>query len=116
MPERIYISGPYTSPDPVANTARAMAVWHRLRDEGLHPICPHLTMLLHMHKQRDWEFWLTYDEEEIDFCDYVIRLPGDSKGADREVEYAKGRGIGVIYGHTDTEVIENLLEWLEGAA
>ncbi len=39
---------------------------------------------------------------EIDFawlesCDVVLRLDGESSGADREVEHAKNKGIKVVY-------------------
>ena len=59
-------------------------MWHKLRDEGFSPYCPHLTHFLHLHRQRPYEDWLEFDNEWLDLCDAFLRLPGDSNGADKE--------------------------------
>jgi hypothetical protein len=40
---------------------------------------------------------LDYDLNWLAKCDAVLRLPGASSGADREVEYAQKLGIPVFY-------------------
>ena len=42
-----------------------------------------------------YERWLEYDMEWLTACDALVRLPGESKGADREVARAKELGIEV---------------------
>lgn len=40
---------------------------------------------------------MKYDAEWLLACDAVLRIPGDSAGADREVEMAKSANIPVYY-------------------
>lgn len=42
------------------------------------------------------EGWLAYDFRLVAACDAVVRLPGESTGADREVALAKSLGIPVF--------------------
>lgn len=94
---RVYIAGPYTTPDPAVNTAKAMGVWHDLQDRGFSPLCPHLSHFLHMHKALPYEEWLAYDNEWIPCCHALLRMEGESSGADKEVELATRLGIPVFY-------------------
>lgn len=40
-------------------------------------------------------------ERLLQHCDAVLRLPGDSRGADQDVAIARGRGIPVYYSLND---------------
>lgn len=102
---KVYIAAPYTSPDPAVNTAIAMAMWHHLRDLGFSPFCPHLSHFLHIHKARPYQEWLDYDNEWIEVCDVLLRLPGDSSGADDEITLALNLDIPVCYS------VDSLLAW-----
>lgn len=83
----VFISGPYTFPDPVANTSVVIKVWHELRDKGYYPFAPHaISLTLHLVTPRSYEDWLDWDQYWLFFCDCVLRLPGRSLGADREIE------------------------------
>ena len=93
---KVYIAGPYTHGDTAANVASAMEMFHILADGGHFPYCPHLSHFLHMHRQRDYEFWMRQDFAWIDVCDVVVRLLGKSPGADRESEWAKSHKIPVL--------------------
>ena len=95
---RIYIAGPYTKGDPVVNTRKAIAAAEMVRAWGDTPIVPHLTMLWHTVSPQEWEYWLKYDLELLSCCDALLRLPGESTGADREVAYAKAHDI-PVYDH-----------------
>lgn len=95
-PPVVYIAGPYSAGDPVENTRRAMDVWHNLYSLGLTPICPHWSMQQHMVTHLTWDEWLDYDERLIDRCDALYRMPGVSRGADREVAYAQTIGVPVF--------------------
>jgi hypothetical protein len=60
---------------PIWNVAGGKAVGDALYDEILHPTAGRL----------------------IERCDAILRLPGESKGADNDVKLAKERGIPVYY-------------------
>lgn len=85
----IYVSGPYTKPDPAANVSKAMDVAHQILDRGGIPVVPHLSHFLHMHRQRPYEEWMDMDMELLERCDAIMRLKGHSPGADMEVARAK---------------------------
>ncbi len=51
-----------------------------------------------MHKNRPYQQWLEYDKEWLKLCHYVLRLPGESGGADGEVIYATALGIETFEG------------------
>ena len=93
----VYVAAPYTKPDPVHNTHLVIAAVDQIIDDGVvTPIAPHLTLLWHLVRPRPIEFWYAYDLATVARCDAVLRLPGESSGADKEVDFAKGRGIPVF--------------------
>ncbi len=95
---KVFISGPYAYPDPVINTRNAILAGNKIAKLGHIPFIPHLNLQWHMVCPHNANFWYKYDLEWLDICDAVLRLPGWSRGADKEVEYAKLKGIRVIYG------------------
>lgn len=98
----IYIAAPYTNPDPVENTHKAIKIATELYDEGwCVPFVPHLTMLWHLVTPRPVKFWLTLDIEHMENCDAVWRLPGQSSGADGEERHAIEVGIPVFHNYDD---------------
>lgn len=109
----VFIAGPYTKPDPDFNTVLAMDKWHILYHKGCVPICPHLSHFLHIHGQKDekkeisYEEWCAYDIELLKECDALYRFPGESPGADKEVEFAKGLGMPVFTS------IADVVAWME---
>lgn len=89
MKPLVYIAGPYSHPDPVVNTKKALDVADLMLDEGrVTPIVPHLTMFWHFHSPRHIENWYAYDLEVLARCDALYRLQGESTGADREEAFA----------------------------
>lgn len=93
--DRVYISGPYTQGDVAVNVRKAIDAADVLAKAGFVVICPHLTHFWHLVYQHDHEFWMTQDLELVTICDMVIRLPGESAGADRECALAEEYGIPV---------------------
>jgi hypothetical protein len=93
----IYIAAPYTKPDPAVNTRSAILVAEQLRDKGFIPFVPHLTHLWHLISPHEIDYWYEYDIEWLKKCDALLRLPGESKGADNEVKVAQELGIPVFY-------------------
>jgi hypothetical protein len=88
----VYIAGPHTT-----NTRAAMMAWAALQTFGLVPICPHWTMFQHFLTPLPYEAWLDYDRVILSLCDAVLRLPGKSEGADKEVEFATHNNIPVFF-------------------
>ena len=89
---RVYIAGPYTLGHMGENVSRAMHIWHALFDAGYSPFVPHLSHFLHLLRPRSYESWLDYDMDWLAVCDALLRLGGESDGADREVLAMQARG------------------------
>ena len=94
---RVFISAPYTKGDPVDNTRGVILIAELLCKMGHVPFVPHLTLFWHFLEPHEPQFWYDYDNEWLKVCDAVLRLPGDSVGADNEVKLAQSLGIPVYY-------------------
>lgn len=92
----VFISSPYTIGDPEQNVLRQIACADKLMDLGFCPILPLLSHYQHLKFPRDYEDWMKIDFEKILRSDCVLRLPGKSKGSDREVAFAREKGIPVF--------------------
>lgn len=93
----VYVAGPYSSPDPAVNTANAIKVATQLLDLGYVPFCPHLCHLWHLVNPRPYEDWLDYDNQWITKCEVLLRMPGASSGADKEMALAAKLGVPVVH-------------------
>ena len=96
-PKYIYIAGPYTIGDVGRNVANAVAVMDYLLDYGFIPYCPHLTHLAHLVNHRSYEDWLDLGKAWVKRCDALLRMDGESRGADVEVEFARSLNIPIYY-------------------
>jgi hypothetical protein len=95
--KHLYLAGPYTHPDPVINTNAALRLGTKLFERGLYvPHVPHLTLLWHMVTPRPIEHWYLLDLQHLKLCDAIMRLPGESTGADAEMAHAINCGLEVI--------------------
>ena len=101
--KKIFISGPYTNGDVAQNVKAAMDVSNELMNRGFAPYCPHLTHFLHMNHWQPYEKWLQLDCEYLVVCDALLRLDGQSIGADKEVILANEKGIPVFYSLDELE-------------
>ncbi len=101
---KVYIAGPYTKGDVGQNVRNAMLAWDELATLGYAPFCPHWSHYQHLFMPRPYEDWLTLDLEWLTCCDAVLRLPGESAGADREVALAKSLDIPVYESVDDIAV------------
>ena len=93
----VYISGPYTLGDVAKNVRDACRAGDAVFDMGLIPLVPHLTHLWHLISPKSHHDWMEIDLNLIPRCDAILRLPGESKGADVEVAVAQKLGIPVFY-------------------
>ncbi len=101
--KRVYVAGPYTSGDPCVNTRDAIAAGNLLLDAGYAPFVPHLSHFWHTCTPRTYEDWMALDLAWVVVADALLRLPGPSKGADREVAAAIGAGVPVFYSIQDLQ-------------
>ena len=93
-----YIAGPYTVPDPIENIHDAVLIAEELQHSGwVTCVVPHLNFGWHMICPHPADYWYIYDLAFLARCDCLLRIPGDSVGADKEVEFAEERGIPVFH-------------------
>ena len=83
---RVYIASPYTIGDKEENVKNSLKVGNDLINMGFAPFCPLLTHYQDMNFPQSYETWLNLDFEWLMQCNCVLRLPGQSSGADREAE------------------------------
>jgi hypothetical protein len=95
--KKVYIASPYTLGDVAVNVKTQMDCADNLIGLGFAPYVPLLSHFLHMVNPRSYEEWTRLDNEWVIACDYLLRLPGESKGADAEAKLAKIHGIPVVY-------------------
>lgn len=106
----IYIAGPYTKPDPTINTREAVLLGAHIRDAyKVLTFVPHFSHFEHLLQPRDYEYWMQLDFDWLRRCDALYRMPGESSGADREVQEASLAGIPVFFN------MNELKAWLEAA-
>lgn len=93
----VYIASPYTVGDVAVNVRRQIDCADELMDLGYAPYVPLLSHFQHMIHPRPYEDWIKQDAQWVISCDCVLRLEGESKGADSEVALAVKYGIPVFY-------------------
>jgi hypothetical protein len=105
----VYVAGPISrfpaGGSQFDNVREGVLVGERLRAAGLAPLVPHLSALWQMLAPVPYEGWMSLDFAWIERCDALLRMPGDSPGADREVAHAEDIGVPVFYTEAD------LLKW-----
>ena len=90
----VYIAGPITIPDPIRNTREAIGIAEHLYTSNICvPLIPHTALLWHLVFPHDNAYWYEYDLHLLIKCDAVLRLDGESHGADAELEVAADIGI-----------------------
>ena len=113
MRKRIYIAGPISKGDLLANIRQADAAFIRLLRAGFAPFCPHWSCFCGAVSNRVLETvgqaaqvmpegtvhddWMGTDLPWVAVSEAVLRLPGESVGADLEVKEAYQRGIPVYH-------------------
>jgi hypothetical protein len=100
-PIRVYIAGPYTKGDVAVNVRNAVVAASELWRLGFSPYVPHLTHFWHLVDPHPYEDWLALDLQWLPACDCVLRLPGESTGADGECAEALRIGLPVFHSHAD---------------
>lgn len=92
---RVYIAGP--KGEQFINVRNAVLVGQAVLDVDHDPFIPHLCAFWSMITgEADYEKWMNYDMEWLKVSDVLVRMPGESSGADREVARAKELHIPII--------------------
>lgn len=89
---KVYIASPYTHGDTATNVRRQIDTAACLMAHGFAYHAPLLSHFVHQHHPQPYELWLMHDIEWLECCDALIRLPGFSRGADRELTLAMQKG------------------------
>ena len=88
------------------NVRSQIDAFDELMNLGFLPFAPLYSHFQHMVHPRPYEDWMRIDFAQIEVCDCLLRLPGESSGADREVEHAIKHGLPIYY---SIEELENTL-------
>lgn len=97
----VYLAGPiHGSGSPETNLDIALRAAEMLYDAGFTPFVPNLfgqwERRYPLEGLEGQEKWMAMDFEWLSRCDVLVRIPGRSPGADREVELAQELGIPVF--------------------
>jgi len=93
---RVYISHPITKGDGCFNFWQCCLAQKKLMEAGYAVLNPGLSMMHPDAKNISWQCWIDSDLKWVEVSDFVIRLPGESTGADVETAHAEARGIPVF--------------------
>lgn len=96
----VYVAGPLTARSGKTQAQHvddAIDAGTKLLQLGFHPYIPHLSHFWDQRTPRPYEVWMALDFAWIVRCDALLRMPGESPGADREVFKARDLGVPVFY-------------------
>jgi hypothetical protein len=93
----VYIASPYTKGDVAMNVRESVLVADKLVVFGYLPFAPLLTHFWHFMSPHPYTFWIDMDLDWLLHVDCILRLPGESSGADGEVNFARDNNIPVFY-------------------
>ena len=115
---KVYIAGPYSVGGVEENVKRAIAEGETLMRAGHVAFVPHLYHTWDLVYKHNWHEWMVQCLHWVRACDALVRIPGESKGADIEVMVAMSHSMGVfesaielinICGNGDLGSMEKLL-------
>ena len=96
-PKYIYVASPYSHGDKFKNVKKSIVIGEELIELGFVPYLPLLSHFWNEISPHDYFYWLDYDMEILEKMNALLRLPGESNGADLEVARAKNMGIPIYY-------------------
>jgi hypothetical protein len=103
---RIYVAGAISKGDRYLNVHAGILAGRELVRLGYAPMVPHLDAYMYLGgAELAWSDALDWDLSWVAVSDAVLRLPGESQGADIECEFAAENGIPVFHD------IEDIVSW-----
>lgn len=110
----VYVAGPMGTGDLTRNVRAAILAAEEIRRMGHAPYVPHLSVLWDAIAPVSYEGWMELDLAWLARCDVLLRLPGASPGADREVAEAERLGIPVVRSVKELEQTARMLLTADG--
>lgn len=104
---KVYIASPYTIGDQIDNVRTQMTTFDEILELGFTPFAPLLVAFQHLLSPKSWEIWMQYDLQWLEMCDVLLRLPGESAGADIEVAHALEKGIKIVYSIEELKILKD---------
>ena len=108
--QSVYIASPYALGDTALNVKRQHIAFKMLDELGIFPYMPLMSHYQHMHSSKTGDDWITFDLHWLDKCDAVLRLSGESRGADIEVQRARETLKPIMF---DAEDMRTTLELID---
>jgi len=101
----IFVSGPLGANDAgrAERVANAVAAGRVLLTAGLEPFVPHI--LAPLDEVASYERMMRHCFAWLERCHALLRIPGESPGADREVVRAKALGLPVFF------LVDSVIDW-----
>ena len=106
---KVYIASPYTHGDGAVNVRRQIDAVDVLMSNGFAPFAPLYSHFQHLVHPRPYTDWIEIDLFWVSEMDCVLRLSGESKGADMEVRHAMSLDIPVFYSLNELYQYFNLI-------
>lgn len=94
---KVYIASPYSNGDKNINVLRQICAYGEIISMGAIPYAPLLAHYVDEVCPQSYDTWMKIDFEWIAECDCLLRLEGDSSGADAEVKEMLRLGRPVFY-------------------
>src|SRR3954463_14934759 len=102
---RVYVAGPITKGVVMHNIYNAIKIGDQLLALGFAPFIPHVTCLWDIVSPHSYEDWCKRDDEWLKQCQVILRMEGESKGADAECSLGRSSGIPIVYS------VAELVKW-----
>jgi hypothetical protein len=112
MKPMVYVAGPMTG-NILGCVRESLPVFLELREMGAVPFMPQWSILPGMIEDIDYEVWLEHDFDIIRHCSAIVRLSGNSPGADRECKFATELGLRLFWWSDEQDIIQN---WIKTVA
>lgn len=110
----VFIAAPYSEPYTIHNMNRAMHWFDVLMESPVvTPHCPHWTGTQDLVRPQPYEKWLAHDKQVVRRSDAMLRLTGDSAGADGEVALMERLERPVFYEESFEELFEWAVDWIK---
>ena len=97
----IYIASPYSKGDVCENVRYACLSGDAIVAKGHQVFIPHLYHLWNIISPKPYEEWLRISRVWMSYCDALLKLGGESVGADLEVAEAKRLCMPIYYSLED---------------
>lgn len=97
MTKTVYIASAYTKGDQAENVKAQIDAADQLMNYGFAVYVPLLSHFQHMIHPRPYQDWIELDNIWVLKCDILLRLPGESAGADEEAQLARDNNMPVYH-------------------